>query len=87
MTKNNNLESYSNSDIQNNLELENIVTHTSLKIKFSSLLPQSLVSFLILTIGLIALSLTAIFIKFALVEISPQATVFNRLWIAFSCFY
>ena len=35
-----------------------------------------------LIIGLLALSSTAIFIKLSLQEISAEATVFNRLWIA-----
>lgn len=37
---------------------------------------------ILLTISLLALSLTAIFIKFSLREISANSTVFNRLWIA-----
>ena len=39
-------------------------------------------SFLLLILGLIALSSTAIFIKISIREISAEATVFNRLWIA-----
>ncbi len=40
------------------------------------------INFLLLIIALIALSFTAIFIKFSVSEISANATVFNRLWIA-----
>ena len=39
-------------------------------------------AFLWLIIGLLALSSTAIFIKLSVHEISAEATVFNRLWIA-----
>lgn len=39
-------------------------------------------AFLWLIVGLIALSSTAIFIKLSVNEISAEATVFNRLWIA-----
>ncbi len=39
-------------------------------------------AFILLTIGLVALSFTAIFIKLSVREISANATVFNRLWIA-----
>ena len=37
---------------------------------------------ILLTISLLALSLTAIFIKISVSQISANATVFNRLWIA-----
>ncbi|MGB3239835.1 MAG: DMT family transporter [Geitlerinemataceae cyanobacterium] len=37
---------------------------------------------LLLIVGLLALSSTAIFIKLSIREISAEATVFNRLWIA-----
>ena len=40
------------------------------------------ISFFLLIIGLIALSSTSIFIKISTSEISAEATVFNRLWIA-----
>ena len=39
-------------------------------------------AFILLTVGLVALSFTAIFIKLSVREISANATVFNRLWIA-----
>lgn len=44
--------------------------------------PPSVLSFLLLILGLLALSSTAIFIKLSIREISAEATVFNRLWIA-----
>lgn len=44
--------------------------------------PPSWQSFLVLILGLLALSSTAIFIKLSIREISSEATVFNRLWIA-----
>jgi len=44
--------------------------------------PSSVRSLLLLILGLFALSSTAIFIKLSIREISPEATVFNRLWIA-----
>ena len=43
---------------------------------------HSSLAFLWLILGLIALSSTAIFIKLSIREISAEATVFNRLWIA-----
>lgn len=48
----------------------------------SGAIAPSLLSFLLLILGLLALSSTAIFIKFSIREISAEATVFNRLWIA-----
>jgi drug/metabolite transporter (DMT)-like permease len=45
-------------------------------------LDRSPLAFLWLILGLIALSSTAIFIKLSIQEISAEATVFNRLWIA-----
>lgn len=48
----------------------------------SGSITRPFVSFLLLIIGLIALSSTAIFIKISIREISAEATVFNRLWIA-----
>lgn len=44
--------------------------------------PSSARSLLLLILGLFALSSTAIFIKLSIQEISAEATVFNRLWIA-----
>lgn len=43
---------------------------------------HSSLAFLWLILGLVALSSTAIFIKLSIREISAEATVFNRLWIA-----
>ncbi len=48
----------------------------------SELKAASVRAFLLLLLGLIALSSTAIFIKFSIHEITAEATVFNRLWIA-----
>ncbi|EGJ28649.1 MULTISPECIES: DMT family transporter [Moorena] len=43
---------------------------------------SELLPILLLVIALLALSITAILIRFSLQEISANATVFNRLWIA-----
>lgn len=43
---------------------------------------SSIVPLILLLIALIALSCTAIFIKISVAEISANATVFNRLWLA-----
>lgn len=51
-------------------------------LKNSGSISSSVSSFLLLFIGLLALSSTAIFIKLSTREISAEATVFNRLWIA-----
>lgn len=50
--------------------------------KTSGSISPSVSSFLLLLLGLLALSSTAIFIKLSIREISAEATVFNRLWIA-----
>lgn len=42
----------------------------------------NVMAFFLLSVGLLAVSLTAIFIRLSEREISPVATVFNRLWIA-----
>ncbi|MEQ8755026.1 MAG: hypothetical protein RID09_16130 [Coleofasciculus sp. G1-WW12-02] len=44
--------------------------------------PQNWTALILLSVALIALSLTAIFIKISVQEISANATVFNRLWLA-----
>ncbi|MEQ9622012.1 DMT family transporter [Coleofasciculus chthonoplastes] len=44
--------------------------------------PPKWTALILLAVALIALSLTAIFIKISVQEISANATVFNRLWIA-----
>ena len=46
----------------------------------------TLSALVLLFIALIALSLAAIFIRFSEMEISSNATVFNRLWIAMTIF-
>ena len=51
---------------------------TELNIEKSS----NVMAFILLSVALIALSFTAIFIKLSVREISANATVFNRLWIA-----
>lgn len=51
-------------------------------IKAKILEPSDALPLILLTIALLALSLTAIFIKFSISQISANATLFNRLWIA-----
>jgi drug/metabolite transporter (DMT)-like permease len=51
---------------------------TELNIEKSS----NVMAFILLSVALISLSFTAIFIKLSVREISANATVFNRLWIA-----
>lgn len=55
---------------------------TDALIQTSESTSSSVRSWLLLLLGLLALSLTAIFIKLSIREISAEATVFNRLWIA-----
>ncbi|MCM0588922.1 MAG: DMT family transporter [Gloeotrichia echinulata DEX184] len=42
----------------------------------------NVIAFILLSVALVALSFTAILIKLSVREISANATVFNRLWIA-----
>ncbi len=73
----------SNNDSNNsNHQSTNILEQTTSPRETSASSPSSWLSLLLLLIGLLALSATAIFIKFSLREISSEATVFNRLWIA-----
>ena len=55
---------------------------TDAPIQTSEPISSSVRSLLLLLLGLLALSSTAIFIKLSIREISAEATVFNRLWIA-----
>lgn len=65
-----------------------IMTTSNLKLYVSKIYNiHKIIDFLLLIVALIALSFTAIFIKFSVSEISANATVFNRLWIATIIFY
>ena len=60
-----------------------IMTTRNLKLYVSRIpIISKIIDFLLLIVALIALSFTAIFIKFSVSEISANATVFYRLWIA-----
>lgn len=65
-----------------NSRLRPLKEQTDTTIETSDLTTPSWRSLLLLLLGLLALSATAIFIKLSIREISSEATVFNRLWIA-----